>query len=125
MQLSNLIECKAFWERIHASEQFDIGPSKPTSPPAEMPEVEPDPQDAIAHGAPMPLTAKVPVVLGYCMRFLRDVGKKGANSCVGCTVTCPGKGKQEPPDEGLEPQEPTDEQKEEARLAQERMDAKL
>jgi len=39
MQLSNLIECKVFWEREHASEQFDIGPPKPTSPP-EMPKGE-------------------------------------------------------------------------------------
>ena len=83
--LSNLIECKVFWEREHASEQFDIGPPKPTSPP-EMPPVDPVCLPPLSN----------PIVLGYCVRYEQKVGKKEAGTCVGCTVGCPGKGKQEP-----------------------------
>ena len=31
-----------------------------------------------------------------CDRYPKKIGKKKANSCVGCTVTCPAKGKLEP-----------------------------
>ena len=58
---------------------------KPTSPP-EMPEVEPELSNLFGS----------PKVLGRCIRYGQKVGKKEANSCVGCTVGCPGKGKQEP-----------------------------
>lgn len=34
--------------------------------------------------------------LGPCDRYPKQIGKKLANSCVGCTVGCLGKGKQEP-----------------------------
>jgi len=62
-------------------------PLAPTSPP-EMPEVDPH----LTLGE----NGTTPQVLGYCVRFKVKRGKKEANSCVGCTVGCPGKGKQEP-----------------------------
>ena len=37
-----------------------------------------------------------PLLTGYCVRWQDKVGKKEANSCVGCAVGCPGKGQQEP-----------------------------
>ena len=97
-------------------------PPKPTSPP-EMPE----------DTAPIYVTrfnndniaTRPPFLGGVCARFPLKNGKKEPNTCVGCTVRCPGKGQQEPPDEGLEPQEPTDEQKESARMQRERMEMKL
>ena len=147
MQLSNLIECKVFWEIEHAHEQFDIGPPKsPLSPPAEMPEVDkqliPDAttgmklvkllmpfagEGGLNEGAvdvlerlinevnshrvdpdipvmppenvaitPNHKSSVQPLLTGYCLRWPEKVGKKEPNSCVGCTVGCPGKGKQEP-----------------------------
>ena len=62
-------------------------PLAPPSPP-EMPEVDPH----LTLGE----NGTTPQVLGYCVRFKVKRGKKEANSCVGCTVGCPGKGKQEP-----------------------------
>jgi len=82
MDLSNLIDCKVFWEREHASEQFDEGP--PKSPP-EMPILSTEAKSTFQ-----------PLLTGYCVRWTEKVGKKEANSCVGCTVGCLGKGKQEP-----------------------------
>lgn len=85
MQLSNLIECKVFWEREHASEQFDEGPQKPPSPPAEMPEVDIDPFEA--------KSTFQPIVTIPCPKWHQAIGKKPANSCVGCTVPgCKAKG---------------------------------
>jgi len=87
------------YQRPHDTRQ-----SKPTSPP-EMPEVDrckecgkprddskhvkygPDEDNPVKHGF---------VTLSTCPRFAMKIGKKEANSCVGCTVGCPGKGKQEP-----------------------------
>ena len=59
-------------------------PLAPTSPP-EMPTVDPSPD-----------FPEAPVILGKCVRFHQLAGKKKPGSCVGCTVGCPGKGKQEP-----------------------------
>ena len=73
-------------------------PLAPTAPP-EMPKVDPSPD-----------VPEAPIIHGKCVRFHQLAGKKKPGSCVGCTVGCLGKGKQEP-DEGHEPQEPTDEQK--------------
>ena len=56
----------------------------PPSPPAEMP---------LADINPLP-TNQAPIITGACIRWGQEIGKKRAGSCVGCTVGCPGKGKQ-------------------------------
>ena len=60
------------------------GTVKPTSPP-EMPAVDPSPD-----------FPEAPFIHGKCVRFHQLAGKKKAGTCVGCTVGCKGKGKQEP-----------------------------
>jgi len=68
--------------------------SPATSPPAEMPPVDPSITGyADAVGRP-------PIVLGPCTLFPLEKGKKKANSCVGCTTGCRGKNKQELPQPG-------------------------
>jgi hypothetical protein len=66
------------------------GNTKPTSPPEmpEHPEIEPYKVGRGPDGAM--------VLTGTCIRWGNVVGKKPAKSCNGCTVGCPGKGKQEP-----------------------------
>ena len=64
--------------------------SPATSPPAEMPPVDP----SIAGYADA--VGRPPIVLGPCVLFPLEKGKKKANSCVGCTTGCRGKNKQEP-----------------------------
>jgi len=64
--------------------------SPATSPPAEMPPVDP----SIAGYADA--VGRPPIVLGPCTLFPLEEGKKKANSCVGCTTGCRGKNKQEP-----------------------------
>jgi hypothetical protein len=61
-----------------------------TSTPPEMPEVDPMPPNQAGTAG-----MGIPTVLGRCTRYPMKIGKKSANSCVGCTVGCPGKGKQE------------------------------
>ena len=80
----------------------------PPSPPAEIPEVNDNAEHF--HKYPHPETPPVdpsitgyadavgrpPIVLGPCVLFPLEKGKKKANSCVGCTTGCRGKNKQEP-----------------------------
>ena len=64
----------------------------PPSPPAEMPEIDPKTLKLDHCG-----DSQIPPILtGACIRYGQKIGKKEANSCVGCTVGCTGKGKQEP-----------------------------
>jgi hypothetical protein len=58
----------------------------PKSPPAEYPEIR-----AYASGQGPLDTA--PILTGTCIRWGNVVGKKPAQSCKGCTVTCPAKNK--------------------------------
>ena len=95
-----LSELAEYMESRNENEMIDVanvamfihiqGKSQPPSPPAEMPPVDPSLTGyADAVGRP-------PIVLGPCVLFPLEKGKKKANSCVECTTGCRGKNKQEP-----------------------------